>query len=294
MGGVADQQVNQRRGIPWRRVFQLVSVLVWAVAAPSIVHSACGPVREVRSLDEVVSRVEADHLRYVFIGERHGVGPIKRFAVELANALEDRGNDVGLYVEGFRTNCRPSDTSCWTLARWFNPGAFGTLLQQARVPVHAIDPPERDERSRRMAATIASGPESVRVVLVGQSHVGFAGDALAELRVYGGAVRFPDPGDVAEAFPRPELLTIGLAAGIDAGRWTAVDSAEDRCAFDLVLTAADSPDYWARWGRSEAAGLPEPTKEPHAASSMDAEATDPTGPGSSSGSVSKLPAAGKR
>jgi hypothetical protein len=100
-------------------------------------------------------------------GERHAVGPVKRFAVDLAHELADRGHDVGLYVEGFRTDCLRADAACDSLARLFNAEAFRRLLDESRVPVHAIDPPEEDRRAARMAAAIAAGPETIRIVLVG-------------------------------------------------------------------------------------------------------------------------------
>ncbi|HVS66535.1 MAG TPA: hypothetical protein VMT85_23870 [Thermoanaerobaculia bacterium] len=215
----------------------------------------CTPSNETLTFEELVARVEAEERRYVFVGERHGIGPVKRFAVELANALDARGHQVALYVEGFRTDCPPSDESCWTLARWFNPDAFGTLLEEARVPVHALDPPERDARAMRMAATIASGSEPIRIVLVGGSHVRFAGDPRAEVRVFGGALGFPDPGDVVEAFPRAHSLTIGLDTAPPAHA-TGSGLRVDGCEYDVVLSTPESPGYWTGSALAERSPAP--------------------------------------
>ena len=222
--------------------------LVGAIAATG---DTCTPSNQTLSFEELVARVETEGRRYVFVGERHGIGPVKRFVVELANALDARGHQAALYVEGFRTDCPPSDESCWTLARWFNPDAFGTLLEEARVPVHALDPPERDARALRMAATIASGSEPIRIVLVGGSHVRFAGDPRAEVRVFGGAVGFPDPGDVVEAFPRARSLTIGLETAPPPAHATGSGLRVDGCEYDLVLSTPESPDYWSGSARAE-------------------------------------------
>jgi hypothetical protein len=180
------------------------------VSAPAA--ATCQPGADV-SVAKVVERIASERRRYVFVGERHGSEATKDFAVDLANALAARGLDVGLYVEGFRTDCAPRDAACGSLARLFNPKAFQRLLAEARVPVHAIDPPEKDARAARMAATIASGGEEIRVVLVGRTHVVHAGDPLAELWVYGGGMRYRDPGDVVEAFPAAESLTVALEVG---------------------------------------------------------------------------------
>jgi hypothetical protein len=175
-------------------------------------NSPCVSRGEKTSIAEIVDRVENQGVRYLFVGESHAVGPAKRFAVDSANALVERGHDVGLYVEGFRTDCAPSDVDCRSLAQLFNRDAFLTLLARSRAPVHAIDPPEADLRVERMVRTIAAGTESIRVVLVGRSHVVYAGVPDAELWVYGGHLRYPDPGDLAEAFPRQEYLTFSLEA----------------------------------------------------------------------------------
>jgi len=170
----------------------------------------CPTVDQATSIEEVVARVEIEGLQYIFVGERHGNGPVKRFAVDLANALMERNYDVGLYVEGFRTDCSPRDERCLCLASAFNRPAFLSLLEQSQAPVHPIDPPERDRRAARMAARIAEGPESIRIVLVGLSHVLYAGDPEGRVWTYGGAMQYPDPGDVAEAFPRDKCLLFGL------------------------------------------------------------------------------------
>jgi len=258
--------LGRRRPSPTLAALALPAFVLGVLPAPSPADD-CAPSNEAVSLEELVARVEGDGLRYVFVGERHGSGPVKRFAVELANALDDRGRDSALYIEGFRTNCAPSDAACWSLARWFNPDAFGTLLEEARVPVRPLDPPERDARGLRMAETIAAGSESVRVVLVGRSHVRFAGKDQAEVRVFGGAVRFSNPGDVVEAFPRSESLTIGLVTS-----QTRDDSESrllvDGCEFDLVLSTAESRDYWA--GGSGPAGVVPATR----VAATDVAATD--------------------
>ncbi|HVS13256.1 MAG TPA: hypothetical protein VMV46_04995 [Thermoanaerobaculia bacterium] len=220
----------------------LTVLFLGSATAPATAGSACEPGNEPIALTELVSRIEAADARYLFVGERHGVGPVKRFAVDLVNALVERGHEVGLYVEGFRTDCALEDSTCRTLASWFNPLAFDTLLLESRATVHAIDPPQRSSRGARMAEAIAAGSEAVRVVLIGDSHVRHAGDSEAELLVFGGALQFPDPGDVAEAFPRSEVVTIGLETSGGAGsrRMRA-----DGCAVDYVVTTFDSSDYWA-------------------------------------------------
>lgn len=204
--------------------------------------SACVPSDRGTSLAEIVARIDAEEVKYVFVGERHDVGPIKKFVVDLANALVESGHDVGLYVEGFRTGCPPADDSCWSLARAFNARAFRTLVDESKASIHAIDPPERDRRTARMAAAIADGPEAVRVVLAGRSHVVFAGDLEAEHWVYGGQLKFPDPGDLAEAFPRQEVLTIGLETS--KGSVPSYSLRLSGCAVDYVVTTEPTRDYW--------------------------------------------------
>lgn len=167
------------------------------------------------SLDEVLARIERERPRYVLIGERHAVGPVKRFAVDLVNGLVDLGLDVGLYVEGFSTSCPPRAVACSRLAPLFNAEAFLALLDQSRALVHPLDPPERHGRAARMAESIAWGSEEIRVVLVGNSHVRRAGDPAAELPIFGGGMLYPDPGDLAEAFPRQEVLTFRLETDDD-------------------------------------------------------------------------------
>jgi hypothetical protein len=217
--------------------------LALAAALTTSAHAAClGPDRAA-TVAEVVERVHAQHLKYLFVGEQHGAGPVKRFAVDLVNALVDAGDDVGLYVEGFSTACRPADRRCDDLARLFNAPAFSTLLSESKAIVHPIDPIERDHRARRMAATIKSGTEAIRVVLVGRVHVLYADDAAAELRVYGGGMRYPDPGDLVEAFPRRQILTVGLeTANVANAPYRLL---EDGCASDYVLAAPDTRDYWS-------------------------------------------------
>lgn len=178
--------------------------------SPFAAGADCSPSSEEISLDAVVERMIQSELKYAFIGERHGIGPVKRFAVDLANALVDKGLDVGVYVEGFRTDCAPRDPACRDLARIFNQDAFLALLDQCRAPVHAIDPPSPDDRAAAMAAAIAAGREGVKIVLVGRSHVIHAGDPDAAHPVFGGAMLYPDPGDVAEAFPAEEIVTFDL------------------------------------------------------------------------------------
>jgi hypothetical protein len=187
------------------------------------------------TVDEVVSRLEENELKYVFIGENHSSGSPKRLAVELTNRLVDRGYEVGLYVEGFRTDCPPGDDTCPTLARLFNAEAFSKLLTESRAPVRALDPPEMDRRAQRMAATIASGQESIRVVLAGRTHIVHAEDPAAEVWIFGGAVRYPDPGDLVEAFPRGESLTI-VFDGDDAGE--SFGLRVDGCRADYALVAS--------------------------------------------------------
>jgi hypothetical protein len=219
-----------------------LSALALAVALTASAHAACLPSPRAATIEEVVARIRSERLKYVFVGEQHAAGPVKRFAVDLANALADGGEDVGLYVEGFRTDCRVDDRACPSLARLFNEPAFLTLVAESKASVHAIDPVENDRRAARMAANISAGSESIRVVLVGSAHVLFAGDENAELRIYGGGSRYPDPGDLVESFPRRETLTVGLQT-------VAVADAPYRliqngCAADYVLATPDTRAYW--------------------------------------------------
>jgi hypothetical protein len=235
-----------------RRTASLLALgLTLSAGVPSSTLASCLSSRRAASVDDIVDRVHAEHLKYVFVGERHGVGPVKRFAVDLANALAQAGNDVGLYVEGFRTNCRPEDRACPSLARWFNEPAFLTLAGESRAAVHAIDPAETDRRAARMAETVSRGVESVRVVLVGLAHVLHAGDDEAELWVYGGSVRYPDPGDLVEIFPRGESLTIGLETTYAGAAPYVLE--RDGCAVDYVLVTPNTRDYWSEAERTQAA-----------------------------------------
>lgn len=230
--------------------------LALVAAFPAFGAPSCVPSERHASLADIVARIDAEQVKYVFVGERHGIGPVKKFAVDLANALVDSGHDVGLYVEGFRTDCPLEDDSCWSLARSFNGPAFRTLLDQSRAAIHAIDPPERDRRVPRMAATIAEGPEGVRVVLAGRSHVVYAGDLGAELWVYGGGLRFPDPGDLAESFPRGQVLTIALE--IARGHLPPYSLRRSGCGVDYVVTTEPTRDYWGTLAdSSRLAGRPE-------------------------------------
>ncbi|HSN53359.1 MAG TPA: hypothetical protein VLT32_01750 [Candidatus Sulfomarinibacteraceae bacterium] len=188
----------------------LIPALLLSLLVPSLAVADCTPSEEEVSLETIVERMVLSELKYAFIGERHGVGPVKRFAVDLANALVDQGLDVGLYVEGFRTDCDPRDPACRHLAGAFNRDAFLALLDHCRAPVHAIDPPTHDGRAAAMAAAIAAGREGVKVVLVGRSHVVHAGNPEATHPIFGGAMLYPDPGDVAEAFPADESVTFDL------------------------------------------------------------------------------------
>jgi hypothetical protein len=220
-----------------------VAVTILLAALPSLAAAAptCQPTGARASLDQVVARIEAEGIRYVFVGEHHAVGPAKRFAVDTANALTRRGHDVGLYVEGFRTDCDPSRTDCHSLAGLFNREAFGRLLVESLAPVHPIDPPGREARVARMAASIADGTEAIRVVLVGRSHVVHAGNPDAELWVYGGGARYPDPGDLAEFFPRDESLTVSLeVADEQAAPYTL---RFDGCDADYALMAGQVTGY---------------------------------------------------
>jgi hypothetical protein len=219
-------------------------LLVLPAVPSAAAFAACAPAGVDVSVAQVAARVERDGLRFLFVGERHAVGPVKRFAVDLAHELADRGHDVGLYVEGFRTDCSRADAACDSLARLFNAEAFRRLLDESRVPVHAIDPPEEDRRAARMAAAIAAGPETIRIVLVGNSHVAHAGDPLAELWVYGGALRYPDPGDLAEAFPREESLIFALDTVEEAAAPAAPYALRSGgCGADYTVVAANTLVY---------------------------------------------------
>jgi len=211
------------------------------LAPPPASPDSCLPSGSTVTVEQVVRHLEDDGIRYVFVGENHGSGPAKRFAVELVNRLVDRGHDVGLYVEGFRTDCDPPDDSCRTLARLFNASAFSKLLGESRAPVRPLDPPERDQRAVRMAATIAGGAESIRVVLVGKTHVAHAEDPEAELWIYGGGLRYPNPGDLVEAFPRAESVTVVLEP-VDAVDGTYALRA-DGCKADYALVAPATSAY---------------------------------------------------
>jgi hypothetical protein len=202
--------------------------------------ATCLPTGTSSSVDQIVARVGAEQRRYIFVGEIHRVGPVKKFVVDLTNELVDRGYDVGLYVEGFRTDC-PLREDCTSLARIFNREAFQTLLDQSRAPVHAIDPPQSTGRVASMAARIAGGTESIRVVLAGRTHVLHAEDGGADLRVYGGGLRYPDPGDLAEAFERRKYLTVVLET-VD-GATAEYSVREDGCGADYLLTTPWTTNY---------------------------------------------------
>ena len=193
------------------------------------------------TMDAIVERVEAERLEYVFVGERHDVGPVKRFAVDLVNRLVERGHDVGFYVEGFRTDCAPRDPACRGIAQLFNADAFASLLERSLAPVRPLDPPVNDRRPERMATTIAGAREAVRVVLVGNSHVVHAGDPEAELWVYGGGMRYPNPGDLVEAFRNDRTLTVALEPGELADAAYALRA--DGCRADYRLIAPYQRTY---------------------------------------------------
>lgn len=219
-------------------------MFAWVVLAAACATAgvACASGAATVSVDEIVARIEGEQLRYVFVGERHGVGPAKRFVVDLVNRLVERGHDAALYVEGFRAGCDPRDAACGSLAWLFDDGeAFLTLLDRSLAPVHPLDPAERDRRAERMATTIAEGREAVRVVLVGNSHVLYAGDPKAEHWVYGGAVRYPDPGDVVEGFSRTDYLTLVLDAADGLEQPYLVR--EDGCRADYLLVAPPTGAY---------------------------------------------------
>lgn len=225
------------------RTRRTLATLVIATVLPTGISAECIAPERDSSLAEIVQHVHDQGVRYVFVGERHGVGPVKRFAVDLANALLDSGLDVGLYVEGFRTDCPPQYESCWSLARTFNNMAFRTLLDESRAPVHPIDSPHgKKQRAASMAAAVAAGTEQVKVVLVGKSHVLYAGDGEAELWAYGGGLKFPDPGDVVESFPQREVLTFGLVTSRDIAAPYALRA--NGCAVDYVVTTLDTDRYW--------------------------------------------------
>ena len=207
------------------------------------------------TIESLLERVEANDLRYVFVGERHDVGPVKRFAVDVANALVEVGHDVGLYVEGFRAEC-DHDSSCSEpgsassdslgppeLAKLFNEEAFARLRAESRAPVYGLDPRGRNSRVDRMAATLTSAAERVRVVLVGNSHVVYAGDRDAEFLVYGGSVRFPNPGDLVEALPRGEVVVVALEPEPERSELEAPDSLAR--GLSAESTAADRGEPYA-------------------------------------------------
>lgn len=238
----------------WR--FVLVGLMFAAVAVAS--DLPCSSSGSRATIDEIVGRVESDGVKYIFIGERHGIGPPKRFAVDLVNALVDRGYDVGLYVEGFRTDCLPGDVSCHRLARIFNLEAFSTLLSESRAPVRPLDPPERDRRAARMALTIAQGNESIRVALVGNSHVVHAENPEAELWVFGGGMKYADPGDLVEAFARTDYVTLAFEASDAALEGYVLR--QDGCKADYELLAPVTGAYWGAKGsrRNPTSGSSQP------------------------------------
>lgn len=193
----------------------VAGAVCWMALGSVAAAEPCSPLGSGATLDEIVRHVTDQGLKYVFVGESHESGPPKRLAVDLGNALVDLGHDVGLYVEGFRIGCALDDAACHKLARLFNDAAFAALLAESRAPVRPLDPPQRDRRATRMAATIREGSEAVRIVLVGNSHVVHATVAEAEHWVFGGGLRYPDPGDLVEAFPREESLTLILETAED-------------------------------------------------------------------------------
>ncbi len=227
---------------PSARGWLTASALASSLLSSPLGAATCLPAGAASSIEQIVVRVRAERLSYVFVGENHRVGPVKKFVVDLTNALVDSGFDVGLYVEGFRTDCPPRDHQCASLARLFNRQAFQTLLDQSRAPVHAIDPPQNAGRVARMAAMIAGGTESVRVVLAGQTHVLHAGDGGADVRVFGGGLKYPDPGDLAEAFERSEYLTVGLETADSASAEYSLR--EGGCGADYLVTTPRTGDYW--------------------------------------------------
>lgn len=189
---------------------RVLAALVALGFSASLLWASCPSDGAPASLDQLVDRVETEVLAFAFIGERNGFGPVKRFAVDLANRLAERGHDVGLYIEGFRVVCALDDAGCNRLATAFNGEVYRRLVDHSRAAVHPIDPVGSDDRASQMAGAIAAGRERFRVVLIGRTHVILAGNPEAEHTVFGGGSRYPDPGDVAEAFPREVGLTIGL------------------------------------------------------------------------------------
>lgn len=210
-----------------------------AALATTAAAALCGPGIDA-TLDDVLTRVERDRPHYLFIGERHAVGPVKKFTVDLVNGLVDRGLDVGLYVEGLSTRCPPRALGCSRLASLFNPEAFRSLLDESRAIVHPIDPPSSRDRAASMAAAIQWGSEDVRVVLAGNTHVRFAGRPDVTLPIFGGGALYPDPGDLAEAFPLRDTLTFVLE--------TTSDLVRDEGAFDEYSVVAEGceADYAVR------------------------------------------------
>ncbi|HEX9638499.1 MAG TPA: hypothetical protein VGB99_13255 [Acidobacteriota bacterium] len=236
VGGILG--IQGRSGLSLRGALAALTALV---GAPSWAGALCLSSGRTASVEEIVDRVTGEYRKYIFIGERHWVGPVKRFAVDLANALVDRGYDVGLYVEGFREGCMPQDDPCWSIARAFNERAFLRLLEESKAPVHAIDPSQPEHRAGPMAERIAGGTESIRIVLVGTSHVVHAEDPTAEVWIFGGAMKYANPGDVAEAFPRDQYLTLDLALIEDvAGSYALL---QDGCAADYVLATRSTRQY---------------------------------------------------
>jgi len=235
-------------------------LLALAIQTESVTATVCGgapetgashrPAASVRdtTIDSLLERVETDDVRYVFVGERHNVGPVKRFAVDLVNALVAAGHDVGLYVEGFRAGCEEGEGRCSELgpdlAMLFNGEAFGRLRAESRAPVYGLDPHGSDRRVERMAETLAAAREEVRVVLVGNSHVVYAGDGEAEHFVYGGSVRFPNPGDLVEAMPHHETVVVALEPAVGEGAPRPLP-AEPECAkpYALVEGGGSRSDY---------------------------------------------------
>ncbi len=199
------------------------------------------------SVDVIVTRIERQGVRYVFVGERHDARAPKRLAVELVNRLVGRGHDAALYVEGFRTDCDPGEPSCRSLASRFNGPAFAELLAHSRAPVRPLDPPARHQRVARMAATLSSGTETVLVVLVGNAHVLYAGQPDAELSIFGGGMRYPDPGDLAESFPRNHSLTLAYESAHGSVGQFAVRP--DGCKADYLLAELEGDLISHRAGR---------------------------------------------
>lgn len=208
-----------------------------SVLTTAALGALCGPGIDT-TLGDVLTRVERDRPHYLFIGERHAVGPVKKFTVDLVNGLVDRGLDVGLYVEGLSTRCPPRALECSRLAPLFNAEAFRSLLDESRAVVHPLDPPGSADRAASMAAEIEWGSEDVRVVLVGNTHVRFAGRPDATLPIFGGGLLYPDPGDLAEAFPLRDTLTFVLE--------TTDDGTDDALAEYSVVADGCEADYAVR------------------------------------------------